>query len=68
MESLLGYILIGSPTLMLHPSTLLVRFISYSQPLKLGLLLFHLWLYAEDYQGALLLSSLAKKKISALGF
>lgn len=38
-----------------------------SQPLKLVLLIFHIWLYAEDYQGALLLSQLAKKKVAQFG-
>jgi len=67
LELLLGDLLSNAASLIFCSSAFIVRTISYRQPMKLGLLLFHLWLYSEDYQGAILFFTLAKKKIDALG-
>jgi hypothetical protein len=67
LEQLLGLFHDFTNAVMFTAIALLVNLMPLSQPLKLGLLLFHLWMYSEEYQGALLLSALAKKKISTLG-
>ena len=53
---------------MLDIFPIFVNIISYSQPMRIALLIFHLWLYYGDSRGALLLSSLARKKLNELGF
>jgi len=45
----------------------LVPIQSFSQPIKLVILLVHIWLYAEQYRGALFLSDLIKQKIKEFG-
>ena len=41
----------------------LVLLPSFSQPFKLVILIVHIWLYSEQYRGALFLSQLIKQKI-----
>lgn len=56
-----------TPAMLVDLPLIVTKYRIPSQPLKLVLLIFHLWLYAEDYQGALLLSQLAKKKAAQFG-
>ena len=67
VEPLLGFLRPLPDPSMLPALPHLVPAYLYSQPFKIAILLFQLWLYVENYKGALLLSDLAKQKLVAFG-
>lgn len=67
MGQLLGHLLSHSSSKNTSDFPYIVPLKSLSQPIELIVLLLHLWLYAEQYRGALLLTTLLTRKIEAFG-
>jgi hypothetical protein len=63
----LGLLLHHTPPQVIPWLPCLVPLTSCSQPFELFLVLFHLWLYSEQYRGALYLTTLLTTKIEQFG-